>query len=142
MALSDDERKEILELLANGKISAESAATLLSKSARSSADEQIKADSTLGTESDTDGDSRVSKANSGPSWFRVQVSDLSTGKSKVKVKIPYGMLKFGLDIGRRFAPELDELDLNQLHTLSGRDDGLLIDVQDEEDGEHVRIFID
>lgn len=142
MTLSADERKEILELLANGKISAESAATLLSESAKSMTDAQVSADSTTGTKSEMAGNKSPRKADNSPGWFRVQVSDLNTGKSKVKVKIPLGMLRFGLDIGRRFAPELDELDFEQLHTFAGREDGLLVDVQDEEDGEHVRIFID
>ena len=141
MTLNDVERKEILELLANGKISAEAAATLLSQSTRSTTT-QVGADSTVDEKSAPVGDATARKASGGPSWFRVQVNDLGTGKSKVKVSIPFGMLRFGLDIGRRFAPELEELDLEQLYSFAGSEDGLLVDVQDEEDGEHVRIFVE
>jgi hypothetical protein len=37
---------------------------------------------------------------------------------------------------------MEELDLEQLFDLAESKDGLLIDVQDEEDGEHVRIYVD
>jgi hypothetical protein len=142
MPLETAERKEILELLANGKISVESAATLLGQSAASTAGTQTKSNSILDTESELIGIAAAKTANHSPSSFRVQVSDLSTGKSKVRVNIPLGFLRFGLDIGRRFAPELDELDLEQLFDLAESEDGLLIDVLDEEDGEHVRIYVD
>jgi hypothetical protein len=49
----------------------------------------------------------------------------------------------GLRIGAQYAPELQGLDLNQLisEVRSGAS-GKIIDVIDEEDGEHVEIFIE
>jgi hypothetical protein len=53
------------------------------------------------------------------------------------------MLKLGLKIGGRFAPELQDLDWKELDSLM-RDlqTGLLVEVQDEESNEHVRVFIE
>jgi hypothetical protein len=49
----------------------------------------------------------------------------------------------GLRIGAQYAPELQGLDLNKLisEVRSGAS-GKIIDVIDEEDGEHVEIFIE
>ena len=142
MTMSADERKEILELLANGKISAESAATLLSAAGSSAPETILKSGTTRDAESEWLDDETPPKKSDRPGWFRVQVNDLHSGKSKVRVKIPLGMLKYGLDIGRHFAPELNDVDIDQLYAATGSEEGLLIDVQDEEDGEHVRIFVD
>jgi hypothetical protein len=72
----------------------------------------------------------------------VQVNDLATGKCKVKVNVPLRMVKFGLSIGKRFAPELEGMDWDDLSRVMTEDAGLLVDVQDEEDGEHVQIYVD
>ncbi|NIP52684.1 MAG: hypothetical protein GWO26_12025 [Phycisphaerae bacterium] len=76
-----------------------------------------------------------------PKWLHVQVNDLATGKSKVKVNIPLRMVKFGLNMGKRFAPELDGMDWDDLSKVMTEDAGVLVDVQDDEDGEHVQIYV-
>ena len=129
MSLSTEKRTEILQLLADGKITADEAAELLSAAPETTTEPAPKA---------------VETAESNgrePRWLHVQVSDLNTGKSKVKVNIPLRMVKFGLGMGRRFAPELDGIDWNDLSRIMTEEDGVLVDVQDSEDGEHVRIFV-
>ncbi len=79
---------------------------------------------------------------SGPSWLHVRVNDLRTGKSRVSVNVPMRLVRYGLAIGRRYAPELDELDWEQISGLLGAEKGMLIEVEDQEDGEHVQIYID
>ena len=142
MTMDADERKEILDLLANGKISVESAAKLLSEGAGPTPDIEGKAGPITKSEPEWVDEPIVSEMGDGPSWFHVQVNDLHSGKSKVRVKIPVGVLKFGLDIGRRFASELNDLDIGELQAFSRSGNGLLVDVEDEEDGEHVRIYFD
>jgi hypothetical protein len=52
------------------------------------------------------------------------------------------MVKFGLNVGRRFAPELDGIDWDDLSQVMTEEEGVLVDVQDAEDGEHVQIYVD
>jgi len=78
-----------------------------------------------------------------PSWLHVRVRDLQSGRNKVTVNVPLGMVKFGLKIGGRFSPELNGLDWNELQGMMDEmESGILVDVQDEEDGEHVQVFVD
>lgn len=77
-------------------------------------------------------------------WFRVRVTDLKTGKSKANVKIPAGLADFGMKMAAKFAPvDLEGLDMNQLiAAMKSGGEGKLVDVEDEEKGEHVEIFIE
>lgn len=133
-------RKEILELLANGKITADEAAELLSQPAAPVAEETAVPDVKLLKEEEA-----IQARNGGkkPGWLHVRVRDLESGRNKVTVNIPLGMVKFGMKIGGRFSPELNGLDWNELETMmNDMESGLLVDVQDEEGGEHVQVFVD
>ena len=78
-----------------------------------------------------------------PRWLRVQVVNTETGKNKVTVNVPFGMVKFGLGIARVFSPEMEGVDFDEIGELfSNADAGLLVDVQDENSNEHVKIFFD
>lgn len=139
MALSSEKRTEILQLLANGKITADEAAELLSASSKAEAETPTpppapKAPEVVEKPTASNGQK--------PKWLHVQVNDLATGKSKVKVNVPLRMVKFGLSIGKRFAPELEGMDWDDLSRAMTEDAGLLVDVQDDEDGEHVQIYVD
>lgn len=153
MALADDERMEILQLLADGKITVDEASFMLSgakspKSESPSLEESIRiddpADYPAGSPAakQTKVTQPTSDVGSEPKWFHVRVSDLGTGKGKVTVNIPWRFVKFGLSIGRHFSPELNELDWTELSKMLGSERGVLVDVEDEEDGEHVQIYVD
>ena len=78
-----------------------------------------------------------------PSWFRVRVANLETGKNRVTVNIPVKMMKFGLKIGSRFSPEIENLDWNELTgMMQDMKTGMLVDVQDEDSNEHVQVYLD
>jgi hypothetical protein len=82
-------------------------------------------------------------SNSGPNWFRVRVTDTITGKSKASISIPMGLMEWGLRIGAQFAPEVSNVNLEELgQVLRSGVEGKIIDVIDEEDGEHVEIFVE
>jgi hypothetical protein len=122
-----EERMKILNMIREGKISAEEGAKLLSA---------------LG---DTEKPSRMPSTRTAgePRWFRVRVTDLVSGKTKVSVNIPFGLMEWGLQIGAQFAPEVADLDFEQLkEMLQSGVEGKVVDVIDEEDGEHVEIFIE
>src|SRR5437016_2011161 len=76
------ERMRVLELLEQGKITATEAAELLRA---------------LGDD-DRDAPEAAGEAPRGerPRWFRVRVTDVSTGRPKANVSIPFGMVNFGL----------------------------------------------
>jgi hypothetical protein len=76
-------------------------------------------------------------------WFRVRVTDMASGKTKTSVNIPLGLMEWGLQIGAQYAPDLGGLDTEQLmEMLQSGAMGKIVDVIDEEDGEHVEIFIE
>ena len=81
--------------------------------------------------------------SSGAKWLRVRVTDLSTGRSKATVQIPLTLLDAGMKIGAHFAPEIDGVNMDQLMAaLRSGMTGKIIDAQDDDDGEHVEIFVE
>ncbi len=121
-----EERLRILKMIEEGKVSAEDGARLLE--ALTSRDQRQ-------TESGTQ---TVS-----PRWFRVRVTDLNTGKHKVNVNIPMGLVNVGMKMGARFAPDIEGVDLAQVSELiSAGVTGKIMEVEDAEDGERVEIFVE
>jgi len=79
----------------------------------------------------------------GGRWFRVLVTDTQTGRTRVNVRLPVGLVSAGVKMGARFAPQVEGLDAEQLmHYLNSGETGKIVDVYDEEDGEHVEVFIE
>ena len=139
------EQQEILELLAKGKISADEAAELLSnlsgKAEKIDPAPEKEPEPVTVEETATPIEKKNGKQ---PSWFKVRVRNLETGKNKVTVNIPLRMVDFGLKLGRRFAPELDGLDYSELSGMMKSMDGagVLVEVEDEESNEHVQVFVE
>lgn len=137
--MSTTSRKEILELLAKGKITADEAANLLSQPAV----EQTAVPDVETLKKEIAVEQTPGNGGKKPGWLHVRVRDLQSGRNKVTVNVPLGMVKFGLKIGGRFSPELNGLDWNELQDMMNEmESGILVDVQDEEDGEHVQVFVD
>lgn len=125
-----EERMQILKMIEAKQITAEEGAKLLT-----ALGEKDKNNNTSGPQ--------PSPATSGR-WFRVRVTDLKTGRRKVNVNIPLGLVDVGLKMGAKFAPAgLEGLDVNQILTaMKSGTQGKVVDVEDEEDGEHVEVFIE
>jgi len=78
-----------------------------------------------------------------PRWLRIRVTDVRTGRSKASVQIPLALVDAGMKIGAHFAPEVEGVDMtNVMDALRSGVTGKIIDVTDEDDGEHVEIFIE
>lgn len=122
-----EERMKILKMIEEGKISAEDGAKLLaalSEGRRSTA-------------------STSSRAAGAGHWLRIRVTDTATGRSKASVQIPLGLIDAGMKIGAHFAPEVEGVDMSYvMDALRSGMTGKIIDVVDEEDGEHVEIYVD
>jgi hypothetical protein len=75
--------------------------------------------------------------------FRVVVTNTDTGKIKTNVTLPMSLVNWGLKIGSHYSPEIEGINIDELsEILQTTNHGKIIDVLDEEDGEHVEIFID
>jgi hypothetical protein len=133
---SNDERLRILRMVEEGKISASEGISLLD-----AIEKGRKAGKSPNRLPASTGAGREAGA---ARWFRVQVTDLFTGRSKATVNIPMGLMDWGLRIGAQFAPEVSNYNLDELSRIL-REEGMggkIIDVVDDEDGEHVEIFVD
>jgi hypothetical protein len=121
---SVEERMKILKMIEEGKVSAEEGARLLAA--------LTSAKAPLG-----------GLSASGARWLRVRVTDVDSGRSKATVQIPISLMEAGMKIGAHFAPEIDGVNMDQLmDALRAGTTGKIIDVMDDEDGEHVEIFVE
>jgi hypothetical protein len=79
----------------------------------------------------------------GPRWLRIRVTDVRSGRSKASVQIPLALVDAGMKIGAHFAPEVQGVDMsNVMEAVRAGMIGKIIDVTDEEDGEHVEIYVE
>jgi hypothetical protein len=125
--VSTDERLKILKMVQEGKLSADQAVELL---------EMLdKSDSAIPAKS--------SNLNLAGRWLRVRVTDTNTGKVRVNVRLPLSVVSSGIKMGMKFSPQVEGLDVNQLmEVIQSGEMGQIVDVVDEEDGEHVEVFVD
>lgn len=120
-----EERLQILKMIENGTITADEGAKLLAA---------LEEGATRSQSTGTGGQAR---------WMRIQVTDLKTGRAKVNVNLPMGLVNFGMKMGARFAPDMENLDLNEImNAIKEGAQGKIIEVEDEEDNERVQIYIE
>ncbi|MFO7583140.1 MAG: hypothetical protein R6W69_00305 [Anaerolineales bacterium] len=118
----------ILKMIDEGKISAEEGAKLLS---------------TLSESRRPPMSPGASRGYGGARWLRVRVTDVTTGRAKATVQLPLNLIDAGMKIGAHFASEINGVDMGSvMEALRSGMTGKIIDVIDEEDGEHVEIFIE
>ncbi|MCZ7552235.1 MAG: hypothetical protein B6D39_10310 [Anaerolineae bacterium UTCFX2] len=122
---TNEERMKILRMIDEGKITAEEGAKLLA---------------TLSGSRKTVRKTSLSYGAGGARWLKVRVTDMVTGKAKATVNLPLSLVDAGLNIASKYAPDVafDEL----VEAINAGAEGKIIDVYDEEDGEHVEIFIE
>lgn len=126
---TSEERIQILKMIENKQITAEEGAKLLAA---------------LGEVDPSEKKGYTPSPSTSGRWFRVRVTDLRTGKRKVNVNIPLGLVDVGMKMGAKFAPAgLEGLDMQQIiAAIKSGGEGKIVDVEDEEDGEHVEVFIE
>ena len=80
-------------------------------------------------------------------WLHLRVSEGDGGRQKVAFSfpVPLGLAAWGIRIAQPFVPQLQETGVDEvivaLRESRKRNEPLFIDVQDEEDGERVQIYI-
>jgi len=127
MANLKEERIQVLKMIENGVVSAEQGLELMN--ALDEKEEQIKIPSGK------------------PKWIKIRVEE-GNGNSKVRVNLPISLVNFGLKMAEGYMPE------EQSNNLKGIDfaaiakeiqngaEGKLVDVYDEESGDHVTVSVD
>lgn len=151
-----DFRLEVLDLLARGKITIDEAERLLDQTGDAAAAEtepvtkaQAPVETAVLKEKERPisvveelAPARFDGSGSEPRWLRIRVGDLDTGRDKVTVNIPFGMVKFGMGMARMFGGE-KAAQLGQWEEMiATAGTGVLVDVEDEESNEHVRIYVE
>ncbi len=123
---SVEERMKILKMIEEGKLSAEEGTKLLAALSQSRPPSP-----------------RAPGMPGGAKWLRIRVTDTRSGRSKASVQIPLALVDAGLKIGAHFAPEVEGVDMsNVMEALRAGVTGKIIDVTDDEDGEHVEIYVE
>lgn len=127
MMATSEERMKILQMIQDGKISAEDGAKLLA----ALTEHTSKQRSTMVT--------RTGSAR----YMRVKVTDSVSGKTKVSVNLPLGLLDAGLNIASNFIPDMEaNATVDIMEAIKEGMTGKIVDVMDEEDGEHIEIYIE
>lgn len=125
MVSTSEERMNILRMLEEGKVTADEAITLLR-----ALDREAKMPPRA-----TPGEDKR--------FLRIHVSDLSSGKAKVNITIPIGLVGVGLRIAERFAPGFEGIETQELEELlTGGVTGKIVEVVDEEENERVEISVE
>ncbi len=124
-----EERMRVLKMIEEGKITAKEGARLLGALGKS--DEKARRQRGPG-EGGTAGEGR---------WLRLRVSDTRSGKTRVNLTIPIGLVNMGLAVGARFVPDVAELDVEEIrNALRSGLNGKILEVRDED--ELVEIYVE
>ncbi len=121
-----EERMRILKMVEEGKVSAEDGVKLLAALSEGHQASQASA-----------------RAATAGRWLRIRVTDIASGRSKASVQIPLGLIDAGMKIGAHFAPEVEGVDMSHvMDAIRAGVTGKIIDVTDDEDGEHVEMYVE
>jgi hypothetical protein len=121
---TSEERKKILKMIEERKITAEEGAKLLA----ALGDREQRHQAPAGTES---------------RWLRVRITDMVSGKASVNINLPMGLVNVGLKMGARFIPEMDGSQADELaKALRLGLTGKVMDVIDDDEGQRVEVYIE
>ena len=119
-----EERMRILQMIHEGKISAEEGAKLLQA---------------LGSSRPAPPPPPVRD----PRLLRVRITDTHTGKTKVNVNIPMSLVNVGIRLGARFTPAHANVDYDEImEAIKSGASGKIVDMEDNESGEHVEVWVE
>lgn len=117
-----DERRKILEMVQQGTISAADAAQLL--------------------DALRDQEENARRPRRRPRWVRIRVTDTHDNKVRVNLTLPVGLVRAGLRAGGSIAG-VEGLNTAELEEMLDRGEiGHILDLQDDNDGERVEIFVE
>lgn len=124
MAISD-ERLKILNMIQAGRITPEEGLRLLEALEKPAAEKPVQ------------------PVTSAARWLRLQITDLASGKTRVNVRLPVTVLNTGIKMGARFSTDLGQVEMGQImEAIRSGSIGKILDVIDDEDGEHIQIYLE
>jgi hypothetical protein len=130
---TSEERMKILKMVQEGKISADEAANLI----------ETLEENNQGPRQPNRPEQPASPSGKSSRWFHVRITDSGTGRTRVNVRLPVSLINAGIKMGARFSPEVQGLDMDQLlQFINSGETGQMVDVVNDDDGEHVEIFIE
>ena len=125
---TQEERLRILQMVAEGKVKPDEAAALLEA---------------LGSGREAEKSELADGASAGRGrWLRIRVEE--KGSQKVNIRLPWRLVDIGLRVARRFVPDMDmgEVSTALNAALNEGLPGKIVEIHDEEDDEHVEIWIE
>ena len=126
---TSEERMRILQMIQEGKITAEEGAKLLEALGKSK-----KPPMPPRPPHPAGRDARL---------LRVRITDLKTGKTKVNVNIPMGLVNVGIRLGARFMPTSADVDFDEIMAaIDAGTTGKVVDVEEVEEGERIEVWIE
>lgn len=130
---TSEERLKILKMVQEGKISADQAAAII----------ETLEEGSQGPRPTNRPEPPTPPMNKTSRWFHVRITDSGTGRTRVNVRLPVSLINAGIKMGARFAPEVQGMDMEQLiEFINSGETGQMVDVVNEDDGEHVEVFIE
>lgn len=123
---TNEERLKILTMLQEGKIDTTEAARLLEA-----------------LDSNPEKEESVSSPHSKTRHLHIKVSRLSDDKTVADIKVPVSLLKAGIRLGAKFSPEMYGIDEDTLtEMMESPETQQIVDATDEEQGEHILIYLE
>lgn len=140
--VTTEERMRILQMLQDGKITPDAAAQLLD--AINAGDAPIPEPPAPQVPAYPSSPELLAEEGLGKAhWLHVRVTDTDTGKPRVNVRLPIGLISLGVKLGTRFAPEIEGMDIQALlQAAQTSGPGPMVDVYDDDDGEHVEVYLE
>lgn len=141
--VSSEERMRILNMLQEGQVTPEQAAQLLQALDEAPAAARPRPTPAHAPQPIVEHMPAVGEPGRPPRWLRVRVTDMDTGRPRVNVRLPLSLVNVGLKMGKQFAPEIEGMDFNEVvKAIQDGETGTFVDVYDEDDGEHVEVFLE
>ena len=135
--VKSEERLKVLKMVQEGKITVEQATSLLE-----ALEEAPTAAAKAGAAPIAAG-APAAPSGQPARWLRVRVTDTDSGRPRVNIRLPISVVSAGIKMGMRFSPQVEGLDMEELTKwISSGEVGQIVDVIDDEDGEHVEVFIE
>lgn len=128
-----EERLRILNMVAEGKITAEEGTRLLS------ALQEAERPGASSSQNGADAAFSFAEAHS----LRIRVCNGQSGRDKINVRIPMNLVNVALRMGARFAPDVDGVELEDIvKAIRQGARGKIVDVTDEEADERIEIYVE
>jgi hypothetical protein len=122
-----EEKFKVLKMVEDGRINAEEAGKLMEVLEKSS------------TEDPTARDGSIKPGR----WLKIIVTDITSGKTRVNIRLPISLISSGIKLGMKFAPEAESIDAEKvMDAIRNGGMGKIVDAIDDNDHEHVEIWVE